>query len=399
MPQKIHIQKVITPTERNRGERLLNISFVLWGTGRTGGTHVLFEVANRLSDYGNEVTIVSLGGVNHNWFHFHGKVKFIYPEVGNFPTLKIRGVRYSLAEVFGFLFNRYSRTFHIDRIETLSRSIPEDSDVIFATNCFTAFSTYRSKARAKAIFYYIQHYEPLFFSDSYNYMKARETYYLPLRWIVNSTWANNTLEREIGRKGQVIIPGVDSSIFYPRKVDKPGNEKVIVALGKSNPIKGLNYLFEALKKVKEKIGEVKLVLYGNEPFLKYKSPVKTEYVVRPTDSELAIIYSSGDVIVTPSLYESSPLPPLEAMACGCPVVTTQYGVEDYCFDGVNAAVVLPEDPNSLSDAIIRVLSDQEFRNKLIRNGLSTAHNLTWDSTARRVENIVKSLDLDILPKF
>jgi len=237
-------------------------------------------------------------------------------------------------------------------------------------------------------YYYIQHYEPLFFSDSYLYYAAKETYYLPLNWIVNSSWVNEQLRKRIGRHGPVVVPGVDTNVFFPREVSKRGDEKTIISLGKGIKIKGLNYLFKALEIVKKETDvKLKLILYGNEPHLIKMSPIQTKYVINPTDEELSKLYSLSDIAIVPSLYESSPLPPLEAMACGTPVVTTRYGTEDYCFNEINSLVVSPKDPKALANAILRLLKDESLRENLRKEGLRTAKLFTWDETANKVEQL------------
>ena len=115
----------------------------------------------------------------------------------------------------------------------------------------------------------------------------------------------------------------------------------------------------------------------------------TEYIVSPSNDQLAELYSVADVVVIPSLYESSPLPPLEAMACGSPVVTTRFGTEDYCIDSENSLVVPPQDPDALARAIIQILSDSSLADKLSKNGLMTSKLHSWDNTAQNFEKILK----------
>jgi glycosyltransferase involved in cell wall biosynthesis len=361
----------------------LKICFAMFGTARTGGTRVLFEVGNRLAQRGHEVIFCSIRRPNHMWFNFNDKVKFIYPESRSF-WLSVG------------IVNRWFRFLHapyeVERFRVLAQSIPRDCDITVATYCFTAYAVYR--AGVGVGFYYIQHYEPFFFMlDRYYYRMVKETYYLPLKWIVNSSWANRMLEKEIDRKGPVVVPGVDTKVFCPRDIKKEDGTKVIITLGKGDRIKGLNYLFEALKIVKKETRfKLKLVLYGNEPSLVEQSPIPTEYVVNPPDDKLAELYSMADVAVTASLYESSPLPPLEAMACGTPVVTTRYGTEDYCFNGVNSLVVMPEDSKGLADALSRMLTDETLAEELRKNGLKTAKEHTWDETANKVEKLFKNFE-------
>ena len=99
-----------------------------------------------------------------------------------------------------------------------------------------------------------------------------------------------------------------------------------------------------------------------------------------------MLYSECDVVISASWYESFPLPPIEAMACGIPVVTTQYGIEDYAFDNINALVVPPRDPQSMADAILRLLDDNNLGLRLSEEGIKTAKKFTWENTVDKIEN-------------
>jgi len=365
----------------------MKITFVTPGTSRTGGIRVLFEVGDRLAGRGHNVTYLSLGFPQHAWFKFKNSVNFLYPEQKYMKLLPPFLRRYNLSDIINYGFIFFQVPYEVESYKILAQSIPRDSHIVVATFCFTAFAVHR--ANVGVGYYYIQHYEPLFFiSNSYLYQVAKETYYLPLNWIVNSSWANEQLRKRIGRQGPVVVPGVDARVFFPREVSKRGGEKFIISLGKRDKIKGLNYLFKALEIVKKESDvKLKLILYGNEPHLAKMSPIQTEYIINPTDEELSKLYSLSDIAVVPSLYESSPLPPLEAMACGTPVVTTRYGTEDYCFNEVNSLVVPPADYKALASTILRVLKDEDLRENLRKEGLKTAKLLTWDETTNKVERL------------
>ena len=371
----------------------MKIVFAMGGTSRTGGTNAIFNVASGLSQFGHEVKIISLGARDHTWFSFEGRdVEFHYPEeqLLSHSSIKFRNRRFGMIEGVDHVLRKFG--FSVDRVRILARTLSRyanNADAVIATYFETAFSVNRMETGKYKKFYYIQHFESVFFNDSYNQQRVCETYFLPFKWIVSSTWANSKLVELTGKAGEVVVPGVDSSIYYPRNVQKDEKHKVIVSLGKSAEIKGVKYLFEALSILSKRIPNIKLILYGVEPDLKRLSPVDTDYVVSPSNEKLAELYSSANVVVTPSLYESSPSPPIEAMACGAPVVTTRYGTEDYCFDGENSLVVLPEDSDAMAKAISKILEDETLANKLRENGLIKSRELSWDYTASNFERILK----------
>lgn len=367
----------------------VRIVFVMWGTERTGGTNAIFNVADRLAEFGHDVVIVSAGAKNHSWFYFKNNVEFYYPEEELCAHIKIGKRYFSTIAILDFLLRKVN--IFIDRHKILVDyldKIQNNPDVFIATFFETAFAVNRLKSEVPMKFYYIQHFESVFFNDTYSKKRVHETYFFPFKWIISSSWANSRLLDLTSKSGNVVIPGIDTSVYYPRHVEKDKNHKIIVSLGKSMKIKGIKYLFEALNKISRQIPDIKLILYGIEPNLKKLSPVTTEYIISPSNDRLAELYSMADVVVTPSLYESSPSPPIEAMACGAPVVTTIFGTEDYCFDGSNSIVVRPEDSDALADAILRILSDRFLADKIRENGLKTSKELSWNSTAQNFEKIL-----------
>lgn len=367
----------------------MKIIFALWSTFRTGGTNAIFNVADRLALRGHKVQVISLSNKNFSWFPFKSSLSLYCPESDIIKHPILFGGRLSELKAFGLPMEKLN--LRIDRQKTLTRALNEhsaDADVVVATFFETAPSVYRMNQENIAKFYYIQHFESVFFNSQYSRHRVHETYFLPLEWIVNSTWANNRLSELTGKTGPVVLPGTDHAVFYPRKVERDEKHKTIVALGKSSEVKGVKYLFEALVTVAKRINNVKLVLYGNEPELKDASPIDTEYVLSPTNDILAELYSKADVVVTPSMYESAPLPPLEAMACGSPVVTTRFGTEDYCIDRVNSLVVPPKDPVALAEAIYKVLTDDSLSEALIEKGIETSKKRTWEDTASNFEKIL-----------
>lgn len=370
----------------------MKVTFALWGTKRTGGTNAIFQIADRLSKMGHIITIVSAGTQDHGWFDFTSPVSFIYPEARKFPSFRYRRKKVLLSEILSYLVERFTGGLEVSRHRVLAEAVPNDSDCIIATFFETAFSVQMTGLKSAKKFYFVQHFESVFFDDLISKQRVIQTYYFPFKLIVSSTWANNMLIGEVGRSGRVVIPGINTSIFKPSEPKPQSSSFMVVALGKGAPVKGLKYLLEALSIAKKLIPSLKLTLYGDEPELKDLSPVETDYVLMQSNEQLANIYSSSDVLVTPSLFESSPSPPLEAMACGTPVITTQFGTEDYCFDKYNSLVIPPEDSNALSQAIVSLYTDQELRERLRKNGLETVKGMTWDKTAAEFNALITASD-------
>ena len=96
--------------------------------------------------------------------------------------------------------------------------------------------------------------------------------------------------------------------------------------------------------------------------------------------ETAVLYQHADVFVYPSLYETFGLTILEAMACGCPVVTSNVSSMPEIAGGA-AELVSPTDVEGLANAIVRVVTDSGLAKAMRKRGLSRAADFTWRRTA------------------
>jgi glycosyltransferase involved in cell wall biosynthesis len=106
---------------------------------------------------------------------------------------------------------------------------------------------------------------------------------------------------------------------------------------------------------------------------------------------LPYFYNCASVFVYPSFYEGFGLPPLEAMTCGTPTITSNVtSIPEIVQD---AAITL--DPNSidqLTDNIYKVLTDMDLRKSLIEKGLRRAYNFSWKKTALETIKIYQELE-------
>jgi len=99
------------------------------------------------------------------------------------------------------------------------------------------------------------------------------------------------------------------------------------------------------------------------------------------DSELPGLYRAADVFVYPSLFEGFGLPPIEAMACGCPVMSSTVGSLGEVV-GEAALVVQPEDRTDIREKLSRLASTPALRDELRLKGLANAGCFNWEKTAR-----------------
>jgi glycosyltransferase involved in cell wall biosynthesis len=233
---------------------------------------------------------------------------------------------------------------------------------------------------------YCQHWEPVWFSEgSRARRRAEKAMSLPGTTVVNSTWLENQFPAPRRPFLSKVFPGVDLGVFRP---DGPTSSAAlppraagmlrVVSLGRADvPWKGGGELRQALA---EGLPPLELCLFGTPDVAEARHPWGLERRLGQLGTaDLATLLRSADLVVSPSWYESFPLPPLEAMACGAPVLTTREGTEDYAVHDVNAFVVPGRDSSALNAALRQLLDDLSLRQQLAQAGSRTAQQFSWDN--------------------
>jgi glycosyltransferase involved in cell wall biosynthesis len=199
-----------------------------------------------------------------------------------------------------------------------------------------------------------------------------------------SAGASEQISKIFGRDSAVIHNAVDHSIFYygpaKRLSPNPYNAEHTYTLAmigsERNRFKGVEDIKRALPLLEERGYRVNLIwITPDEPLF----PEGTVFV-NPRQRLIGSLLRGADFFVSASTYESFSLPVLEAMACGCAVVTTKNkGVMEYAEDGKNCLMASMNDPESIADRIAKLIEDGSLRDGIVLDGLKTAEKYRWDS--------------------
>ena len=194
--------------------------------------------------------------------------------------------------------------------------------------------------------------------------------------------ARDALDLDPGRI-HVVPLAIDHSVFRPGDEER---EPVILYPARGWPHKNHARLFKAFAALRETRPQLRLVLTGGGLDRLEPLPEAVESLGEVPASQLASLYRRAACLVYPSLYEGFGIPPLEAMACGCPVAASNAGaIPEVCGD---AAVLF--DPTDVDAMAAAMLEADSRRDELVELGLARAALFTWDETARRHEDVYRA---------
>lgn len=354
----------------------LKITFILPNIDVSGGVKAVFEFANHLTFRGNNVTVV-------------------YPML----PMKAGGKKYRPGVMLGTgigLIKNLKKGSSIDwfevkakvmRVPALKEKYIPPADIIVATWWETAYFVKDCRKDKGEKFYLVQHYEIWGGPKT----DVDRSYRLGLRNIVNSNWLKLILEKEVHAKVEAIVfHAPDHEQFYAEDWRNCGDMIRILMSYRNIEWKGVADGVKAFEIVREKYPDIQLVMFG--PAVGKDIPLYAEFHKNPTTDALRGLYNSCDIFLFPSRVEGFGMPPMEAMACKCAVVTTNVGaVPDYTIAEETALVASPNSPDLLAEQLLRLVEDKQLRIKISEEGHKyIKKNFSWAKATEKLEEIFKT---------
>ena len=243
------------------------------------------------------------------------------------------------------------------------------------------------------LFYWEQGYEGIYgdykiLLDSGNKILKylRMAYRMPLHILSVSDIVSEALFAKYRIRSDLLYTGIDTD-FYSPVADKKFDSTILLV---GNPIlkfKNFKFAIQILTKAWA-LGCRFKVKWACQVKPETKGlPFPIEYYVMAPQNVLAELYRSSDIFLFTSLYESFPMPPIEAMASGTPGVAADCGgIKTYARPGDNILLFDQGDIDSAAAALAFLLENEEARSRLTENGLKTAHEYSFDRIIGALEN-------------
>ncbi len=352
-------------------QNMLKITFALYRPGLSGGTRVACTYAERLAKRGHDVTLIFIGPDKPR---FRERLSNLL-----FPTARTHESRLSPFVIkAGVPFREIADASALD-----DRHFP-DADVVIANFWRTADWVAGLSDRKGAKVYFVQHgVFPPSDDDPLNL-----TYRLPLKKITISKSLGEVLAGRFGDPNIPIIPNsVDTDLFNAPPREK--NDAFTIGLLYSPaPLKGVADALSVWRKVAAAVPDARLVVFGaKSPTADLPLPDGAMFTLSPEQASIKSIYQQCDAWLCASHAEGFHLPPLEAMACRCPVVSTEVGGPlDIIKDRVNGYLAKVGDADDLARKLIRIagLSKDDWRS-MSDAAYATATSYNWNDATTLFE--------------
>ena len=249
----------------------------------------------------------------------------------------------------------------------------------------------------------------------------RRLYYALLTVLERSAYSDRTvslgavskrtatlLARYFGRSDVRVIPnGVDATEFSPSKRmerrqsaralrNLQDSDCALLLIGNDWQSKGLPVILEAMAGCRDV--PLHLLILGNDDSTPFRERARSLGIYercrweKPPDHVIDL-YAAADIYVSPSREDAFALPPLEAMSCGLPVITSIHnGGSQIITQGVDGFVLGDvDDSDALSDLLQRLAQQPDLRRRVGENAARTAHEYTWDRNAAAVWDFIQDV--------
>ena len=374
---------------------MTTIDFVM-GMYQGGGPRNVYTFSKYLNAYKYESAVLQF--IDPRFFRF---VESLSRGVENYGSkVKMPGIVASYSNILYELISKipsvltlpFVSSSYITRALTLSKfGAP---DIYIATDWGSFFPTLLASNKKKAeMLYFVQTDESTFKKDRVYKKMAKRTYEIQRVRITQSLWVKSMLDEVYGGTNYYIGFGI-APIFFTMKHEK--NSKTLFTIARNSFDKGFDIFVKAVNDLWSKRKDFSVVIVGEREILEISRinfPYRYLGWIRD-DVILSEIYSRS-IFINTGRFEALPMPALEAMASGAPVVLNDItGNREFAVPFENCLVSSVSDPLSFSNNISTLLDSPELQFSLGQQARITANKYKWDTVIGEFLNVIhKEFDL------
>lgn len=358
---------------------MTSILFPLEGFNASGGLRVITLLANHLSIQGYNVTVLVPDYASRPYYLFDQRVLVKIIKTPNFFPKKIYYFLY-MVMVSG------SRKFSI--------SIATG----FKTPLYIHLSKWVNLSNIKVL-YLIQHYE---ISSQIEFGNSNISISKGIKkWIANFGYKQRSckvavsewIKERIGDSSIIVIPnGIDTRYFDVNVKPENRNLKSIGIVGSIKPIKGYDYMLDAIRQLPPEIlSSITLNIMTTDSELKLPHFVNYKLYHPVIDEDIVRFYNSCFVFVFGSFEEGFGLPPLEAMACGCVVVSSDCGGVRQFLNKNNSFLFEPGNVTQLSNLLRKLINEPEIPLNYCNRSIESAKEYSLDKMLTHYTSLIAEI--------
>lgn len=369
----------------NRAIRKNDLTFVLPGIPlyKSGGHSIIYELARLAQQDGYKVKLVFVKDAYREIYRLthdekiaqyirnrkfsHGLYdRLINTKLGIVFLVKI------LRTIMGIKYSDKIEGLNIEFVGNFSKFTLNSSIIISSCHLTTTILGNIPIPNEATLYNFIQNQEDSADMTTDLWAIAKKSYDFPMKKIVIN---RREYKRFMAEKPIYLPIGINDKFKVQKPPEDRNPKRVLFFLGQ--PLfKGAEYAIAAINLIHDSDESIEIYSFGS--YVGDNIPRSLNHLGAISDGDLVDLYNSCSIFVLPSLVEGVPAPGLEAMACGCALISTSNGgINEYATNGIDSIIVPVKDSNAIAQAVVKLVNENKLRITLARNGIETSKEFSY----------------------
>jgi hypothetical protein len=351
----------------------MKINVLSPGFYRSGGLLTIYDYSNHLVERGHKVTLYIPKKIYNSQMNKFQPIDFLR-----------RLVRRFRIDRESYISELHKYNFKVNIVPVLKNKYIQDADITIATAWPTALDLYKYDKNKGVKVYFIQDYEV--WNSNIEFVDM--SYKLFLNRIVTCNYLHDLLMNKFNVHSEVVFNSINTDRFDNKH--KCFNDKIVLLFIFSEAErKNVKMILQSLHYIHDKYPSAVIKAFGF-----YKSmdlPDYIQYFENPTLDEKINLFCTSDIFLMSSNFEGFSLPPAEAMACKCAVVSTDVGaVSEYSENNVSSLLVPAGDVSKFTESIEFLINNRNELERISNAGyFSVREKLNYENSVDKFENLLK----------